>query len=428
MDSTSQAPQPLPDSKPWAVFAHRDYTILWVGVVSMALTMVLRTLVSAQWLYEATGSPAQLGLLGAVQLLQLPVVLYGGTLADRVDRKKLMAMTQGMAFGMLLILTSLAASNALQPWHIFAATGISGIVNMLGAAARPAMLPRVVPRELLPHAVTVQVATRQVSMIFAPIIFWQVFERYGVTIAFAIAAGTAFVSMLSPVLIRASGKPEGTAGRTTTASALKEGFRFVMGHRLLPGLYLLDIGVVIVSFYRQLFPIFADQLYGLGAAGTGLLNTADALGGIMGTFLVLYTTRFRRKGLIVLIGTLVFALFLFAFGTNRIFPLGLVIVGTLGATDSISMTMRQTIVQLTTPDKLLGRASSAHSFAALGANNLGQIEVGVMSGLIGAGNTMILGGFVSLLVVGAIWKFMPGIRRYHYDPANPYERHEQPAK
>lgn len=393
----------------------------------MSITMVLRTLISAQWLYETTESPAQLGLLGAVQLLQMPVVLYGGTLADRVDRKKLMAMTQAMAFGMLLLLTSLAASNALQPWHIFAATGISGMVNMLGAAARPAMLPRVVPRELLAHAVTVQVATRQVSMIFAPIIFWQVFERYGVTTAFAIATVTAFISMLSPVLIRASGKPEVDVRRGTTAAALKEGFRFVMGHRLLPGLYLLDIGVVIVSFYRQLFPIFADQLYGLGAAGTGLLNTADAVGGIMGTFLVLYTARFRRKGLIVLIGTLVYAAFLFAFGANRMFPLGLGIVGILGATDSISMTMRQTIVQLTTPDMLLGRASSAHSFAAMGANHLGQIEVGVMSGLIGAGNTMLLGGVVSLLVVGAIWQFMPGIRRYRYDPANPYERHEQPT-
>ncbi|MCH7706580.1 MAG: MFS transporter, partial [Chloroflexi bacterium] len=326
MDSPSQAPQPLSDPKPWVVFAHRDYTVLWAGVVSMSITMVLRTLISAQWLYETTGSPAQLGLLGAVQLLQMPVVLYGGTLADRVDRKKLMAMTQGMAFGMLLLLTSLAASNALQPWHIFAATGISGMVNMLGAAARPAMLPRVVPRELLAHAVTVQVATRQFSMIFAPIIFWQVFERYGVTTAFAIATGTAFISLLSPVLIRASGKPEVGARRPTTASALKEGFRFVMGHRLLPGLYLLDIGVVIVSFYRQLFPIFADQLYGLGAAGTGLLNTADAVGGIMGTFLVLYTSRFRRKGLIVLIGTLVYATFLFGFGANRIFPVGLVIV------------------------------------------------------------------------------------------------------
>lgn len=416
----AQADRTLSHPKPWAVFAYPDFNLLWVGGISMSVTMTLRTLTSAQWLYETTGSAAQLGLLGAVQLLQMPAVLYGGTLADKVDRKKLMVMTQGVAFTMLLTLTLLAASHGLRPWHIFAVTGVSGIVNMLGASARPAMLPRVVPRDLLTYAITTQIATRQVSTIIAPIIFWQVFEKLGVTTAFAIAAGAALTSIAMPLLMRASGKPEGGAGRTTLRS-LKEGFWFVMGHRLLPGLYLLDIGVVVVSFYRPLFPIFADQLYGLGVSGTGLLNTADAVGGLLGTYLVVHTNRYRRKGFLVLVATLVYVFLLFAFGANRVFAVGLILVTGLGAMDSVSMTMRQAVVQLTTPDRLLGRASSAHSFAAMGANHLGQIEVGVMSGVIGAGNTMILGGVIALLVVFAVWQFMPGIRKYRYDPEHPYE-------
>ena len=108
----------------------------------MSISMVLRTLVSTQWLYDTTGSAAQLGLLGLVQFLQMPVVLYGGTLADAMDRKKLMVMTQGVSLLVLVSLTLLAFNDALRPWHIFVATGISGIVNMLGASARPAMLPR----------------------------------------------------------------------------------------------------------------------------------------------------------------------------------------------------------------------------------------------------------------------------------------------
>ncbi|MEE8442467.1 MAG: MFS transporter [Dehalococcoidia bacterium] len=419
-EPSAQAEQPQSRLKPWAAFAYRDFILLWAGGISMSVTMVLRTLVSAQWLYETTGSAAQLGLLGAVQLLQMPVVLYGGTLADKVDRKKLMVATQAVAFTMLVLLTLLAASDALRSWHIFAITGVSGIVNMLGASARPAMLPRVLPREILTHAVTTQIATRQVSTIIAPIIFWQVFENLGVAPAYAIAAAAALISMSMPLLIRASGKPEDGASRPTLRS-LKEGFWFVMGHRLLPGLYLLDIGVVIVSFYRQLFPIFADQLYGLGASGTGLLNAADAVGGILGTFIVLRASRYRRKGFLVLVATLIFAVLLFAFGANRVFVVGLALVAGLGAMDSISMTMRQTVVQLTTPDRLLGRAVSSHSFAAMGANNLGQIEVGVMSGVIGAGNTMMLGGVIAILVVLAVWQFMPSIRTYRYDPEHPYE-------
>ena len=93
------------------VFHQRDFTLLWISGVSMSVAMTLRLLISAQWLYEETGSEIQLGLLGAVQLIQLPVALYGGTLADTIDRKKLMAVTQGISFVMLIALTVLASGN-----------------------------------------------------------------------------------------------------------------------------------------------------------------------------------------------------------------------------------------------------------------------------------------------------------------------------
>jgi predicted MFS family arabinose efflux permease len=161
--------------------------------------------------------------------------------------------------------------------------------------------------------------------------------------------------------------------------------------------------------------MFARQLFGLGAAGTGLLNTANAVGGIIGAFAVFFTARFGRKGLLSLIGTLIYAVFLIAFGFNKSFPLGLVIVGVLGMTDTLSMTMRSTILQLTTPDQLLGRASSIGSFVAMGANNLGQIEVGMLSAAIGAGSTMVIGGVLSVVFVLTVWRFVPGIRNYRYN-------------
>jgi hypothetical protein len=109
-----------------------------------------------------------------------------------------------------------------------------------------------------------------------------------------------------------------------------------------------------------------------------------------------------------------YAVFLIAFGVNRNFLLGLIIVGVLGMTDTLSMTMRSTILQLTTPDQLLGRASSIGSFAAMGANNLGQVEVGMLSAAIGAGQTMVIGGMLSVLFVLMVWRFLPGIRKYRY--------------
>ena len=186
----------------------------------------MRILVSAQWLYDTTGSAAQLGLLGAVQLLQMPVVLYGGALADNADRKKLMMTTQAVAFVMLLGLTLLALAGGLKTWHVFAVTGLSGMVNMLGNPARTAMVSRVVPRSHIAHAVSTNTATFQISGIIAPIMFLIVFEVFGVGPAFAVATVTAGISFLTPMLISVSGAPQG-GSRPTGIGSIVEGWRFV---------------------------------------------------------------------------------------------------------------------------------------------------------------------------------------------------------
>ena len=172
--------------------------------------------------------------------------------------------------------------------------------------------------------------------------------------------------------------------------------------------------MTVVSFYRMLFPLFASGLYGMGAEGTAILGSANALGGVGGSMLVFFTEKIRQKGRIVLAATLMYAVGLIAFGLTPIFWIGVGIVALLGATDSVGMTMRQAIVQLTTPDRLIGRSSSAHSFAAMTANNIGQMEVAFVSAAIGAGATMVLGGFVGIAVVAVIWVAVPGVRRYEY--------------
>ncbi|MDP6416994.1 MAG: MFS transporter, partial [Gammaproteobacteria bacterium] len=367
-----------------------------------------------QWLYDETGSAVQLGILGAIQFLQMPVVVYGGLLADIINRKKLMMFTQSVSFVSMALLTLASWNGILAPWMIFTVTGLTGIVNMLGNSARPAMLPRVIPRSHTTNAVTFQTASFQIGQIAAPLLFGLLFTQFGVTTTFLVGSVFAGVSMIAPAMINASGAPDPDTTAQSKVSALREGAKFVKGHPILPGLYLLDVGVTIVSFYRMLFPLFASGLYGMGAEGTALLGSANALGGVGGSMLVFFTEKIRQKGIIVLTATLAYAIGLIAFGLTPIFWIGLIIVAFLGATDSVGMTMRQAIVQLTTPDRLIGRASSAHSFAAMTANNAGQMEVAFVSAAIGAGATMVLGGFIGIAVVGIIWVAIPGIRRYEY--------------
>ncbi len=403
----------------------------------MTMAMTLRLLSTSQWIYDETGSAAQLGILGAVQLLQMPVVIYGGALADVMNRKVLMSMTQTVSFLSLLTLTILAYTDVLAPWHIWVVTGLTGMVNMLGSSARPAMLPRVVPRTHLTNAVTISTSTMQVAAITVPFLFGPLYINFGIAPTLLVTTCIAAISVISPLIIRASGAPEGGGGGVKLQTII-EGFHFVRKHPILPGLYMLDIGVTIVSFYRMLFPFFSEQLYGMGAQGTAMLTSANALGGVCGSMVVFITERWRRKGMIVLVATLIYALLLFAWGFNRvdlvdnpnltlnlfdlswtfnyIFAIGLGLVALLGGTDAVGMTMRQALVQLTAPDNMLGRASSAHSFSAMGANHLGQMEVSFIGGIIGAGPVMILGGALSVVVVFTIWWLAPGIRNYRYRP------------
>jgi MFS family permease len=400
--------------RPWSSLAFRDYTLLWLSGMGMLVAMQLRLFTSTQWLYDETGSAVQLGILGAIQFLQMPVVVYGGLLADIINRKKLMVFTQSVSFISMALLTLASWNEILAPWMIFTVTGLTGIVNMLGNSARPAMLPRVIPRSHTTNGVTFQTASFQIGQIVAPLLFGLLFIQFGVTTTFLVGTLFAGVSMIAPVMINASGAPDPDTIAQSKVAALREGAKFVKGHPILPGLYLLDVGVTIVSFYRMLFPLFASGLYGMGAEGTALLGSANAFGGVGGSMLVFFTEKIRHKGRIVLTATMIYAVGLIAFGLNPIFWVGLVIVALLGATDSVGMTMRQAIVQLTTPDRLIGRASSAHSFAAMTANNVGQMEVAFVSAAIGAGTTMVLGGFIGIAVVGIIWVAIPGIRRYEY--------------
>ncbi len=380
------------------------------------MTMQMRMLATGVWLYDVTGSGLQLGLLGVVQLaVQLPAILFGGALADRWDRKKLIAAAQSFSFVFMAIVSGLAAYGRLEPWHIYAVTAILGVSSVLGGPARSAITANIVPRTHLLHAVTSNQATFQIGAIAAPLAFALVVGTLDATAAFIVAALFALPASIMPLMIKAQVAP--AQSRDDDESVLKriwEGAVYVMRHPILPGLYLLDVGVTIVSFYRQILPLIVDRMFKAGSAAVGVVTAANSLGGVVGTFAVLFLANYRAKGMLVLYATLVYAVLLIAFGFTTSLWLGTLIIAGLGATDAIGMTTRQTTVQLTTPDHMRGRAVSAHSVSAMTANNLGTFEVGVLSEQIGANRTMILGGVISIFVVIAVWWLVKGVREYRY--------------
>ena len=379
------------------------------------MTRELRILVTSFWIFETTGSVSQLALIGAVQLIvQIPALVWSGTLADRVDRRQMLMATQAVSVSLMFGMGILDLTGELQPWHVYIAIAAMASTNIMGRPAQAALLPSVVPERWVVQGVALQTVTQQAAAVIAPLLFALVAALMNVTATFFLAVVIATPSLLLPMLIRIRFQSPLVPESGSTLQRTWEGFRFVRRHKLLPGLYTLDAGITVFSFYRQLFPMFAKELYGGGAAATGLLTAANSVGGIGGTLLVLILQNYRSKGMLVLYATIIYALLLFPLAISRQLWVGALLIGGLGAMDGISVAMRHSIVQLTTPDRMRGRAVALQVLAAQTANTVGTLEVGFLTALIGLSSTLTFGGAAALAFTIAAWRFVPGIRNYKY--------------
>lgn len=395
----------------WSALAYPQYRILWLGTLAAIVTSELRLVVTGVWLYEETGSAAQLGILGLIQLVvQIPALLFGGTYADRLDRRMLMAATQAITFAVIAAMAALAVAGLLAPWHVYLATAVLSVSTVFGNPARAALISATVPPEQLVDAVTTSFASQQIATVVAPLGFAVVAEGLGLTATFVVTAVVAFPSVLLPLLMRVHPLPEAGAGSVLRRTW--DGLQFVRTHPLLPALYLMDTGVTVVSFYRQMYPVFADQLFDGGAGTVGLLTAANSAGAIVGSLAVLALRRYKRTGMLVLIAHFLYALLLFPFATIHWLPAGLLLLAGLGGMDAITVTVRQATVQLTTPDEMRGRALSVQTLSAQTANNIGTLWVGMLSALIGASGTLLLGGGASIAFTGFVWRRVKAVREY----------------
>ena len=301
--------------------------MLWFSSIAAMATMNLRVLATGIWLYEETGSGVVLAGLGLVELgMRIPANLYGGALADEVDRKKLMAVTQVASFVLIGTMAFLEGFNALQVWHIYVITAILASTSVLGGPARSALTARVVPRSHLMHAVATNTATMQVGTMVTPLIFFLTSLTTDLTLSFTVITVFAFTSAVLPLLISIDGRAESASTGKSRLRNILDGLIYVKSHPILPGLYLLDVGVTIVSFYRQLFPIFSDQLYKGGRGTTSLLTWANSAGGLVGSLIVMFTRDYKAKGMLVLWATLFYGILLIVFGATTVLWTGMVVV------------------------------------------------------------------------------------------------------
>lgn len=403
------------ETRPWQAFAHRDYRVLWVVLVSGSIVVWLRVLGTAQWLLDETGSAMLVGLIGVVQLVvQIPALLWGGALADRVDRKRLMALAHLITSAALLLMGFLNWQGVLTPVLVYVGIALTAVSQMVATPARSALVATVVPERHLLLATSTDTASQSAAAIAGPLLFAGVAVSAGLSSLFLFAGVISLASGVLPLLIRANGLVAGQRNgpAPSTLQQTRDGFRYVSRHPILPGLFLLDVGITAASFYREILPVLALGLFAGGASATGVLGAANSTGAIAGSFLALFLAGYRAKGMLVLYASFAYGFLLFGFGSANALWSGMLTIAALGAADAVTVAVRQTTVMLTTPDHMRGRAFALMILAAQIANNIGTIWVGAWSGRIGAGNTMILGGAISVVATSLIWRLWGPIREF----------------
>ena len=395
-------------------FKYRDYRILWVVLMTGGVASWLRILGFSQWLLDETGSPFLVGLIGIVQLVvQLPSTLWAGTLADRNDRKVILAAAHGITFIVLALVAAVNSSNLLTPGFIYLAIAIASGAQTLGGPSRAALIPRVFPEREIMAAASTDTASQNLAAIIGPLLFAFVAVNWGLTAVFFTCAILCLPGSFGPFLLAVSGETdEKSELRKSQISETLEGLSYVRKHPILPGLFLLDAAITTSSFYREILPVIALGLFAAGASGTGLLGSANSAGAIIGGIAVLALTRVQAKGLIVLWASLAYGLFLLAFGLTSSLITGMILIALLGAADSVTVAVRVTTVMLTTPDKMRGRAFSLMYVAAQTSNNIGTIWVGFWAGVIGASSTMVMGGIISIVMTLLVLLLWEPIRKY----------------
>ena len=358
-------------------------------------------LVAINWhVYLLTKSAFALGLVGLSRGVPIIICsLAGGVVADAVDRKKLMIVTQTVMLTCAAVLTAATLAGLKSVWPIYLLSGLAAAAQAFDTPARQALMPTLVPEEDFPNAVSLAVIVFNVAIIVGPAIAGFILAETGPGIIYGINA-ISFMAIIGAVIaMRTTGKPDLQRGRREALSfgALKEGLRFVWHTPIIVQTMTLDFAATFFGSATLLLPIFAQERLHVGARGYGFLAAAPAVGSVLTALVMARLGTLRRQGRLVVAAVAVFGVATAGFGVSTVYWISLLMLATLGAADTVSTVLRQTIRQLVTPNHLRGRMTSINMMFFMGGPQLGEWEAGTLAAFIGAPFSVVVGGVGALI-------------------------------
>jgi MFS family permease len=394
---------------------HRNFRLLWMGQI-VSVTGSQMQLVAINWhVYLLTHSALALGMVGAFRAI--PIILcslMGGVVADVVDRRRLMMITQSIMLACSGTLSWVTSRGLTRVWPIFLLTAIASAAWAFDTPARQSLMPTLVPTKDFPNAVSLSMLMFQIGMIAGPSLAGFVLASHGPDLVYAINSASFVAVIVGLALMRVSGRPaEGTKKSSVSLAALMEGLRFVWQTPIIVQTMTLDFVATFFASANQLLPIFAKDILKVGAQGLGFLAAAPAIGAVIAGLLVARLGVMKKQGKAVIISVAIFGVATIVFGLSKLFWLSLLMLAVTGAADTVSTILRQTIRQLSTPNNLRGRMTSVNMIFFMGGPQLGEVEAGAVASLIGAPLSVVTGGIGCL--IGATVAFVAARNLMRYE-------------
>jgi MFS family permease len=357
--------------------------------------------VAINWhVYLLTKSAFALGLVGLFRGVPIIICsLAGGVVADAIDRKRLMMVTQTGMLASAALLTAGTLAGIKSVWPIYILSGFASAATAFDIPARQALMPTLVPPEDFPNAVSLGIIVFNVATIGGPAIAGFLLAYSGPAVIYGINALSFLAVIAALIAMRATGKPELQTERKDALSlaALKEGLRFVWRTPIIVQTMTLDFAATFFASATLLLPIFAQERLHVGPRGYGFLAAAPAIGSVLTALVMARLGSLSRQGRLVVWSVAVFGVATAAFGLSTVFWFSLLMLALTGAADTVSTVLRQTIRQLVTPGHLRGRMTSINMMFFMGGPQLGELEAGSLAALIGAPLSVVTGGLGSLI-------------------------------
>jgi MFS family permease len=396
----------------FAAFTHRNYLYYWWARVCTTFAVQVLA-VSVAWLvYDLTRNPFHLGILGLVQFLPLLLlVLVTGAVADRFGRRRVMTTAVNVELVCSIGMLVYAAMGPSSPMPIFILLMLLAVARAFFGPASQSLVVNLVPREDFANAITWNSSAWQIASIAGPAVGGLL---YGISAMTAFGAACLMLVAASLLLLRIPEPPPPEQPRKVTFDSLFDGLRFIRTQPVVLGAISLDLFAVLLGGAVALLPVYARDILNLGPWGLGLLRAAPGVGALI-TAAVLAMRPIRDHAGYLLLGCVaLFGGFTAMFGISTIPWISILLLGLVGASDMVSVVIRETLLQLWTPDEVRGRVNAANMVFLGASNELGEFRAGLMAAWVGVVPAVVFGGVGSIVVASLwAWKF-PQLRDARY--------------